>query len=104
VIGAVSRVTGIMNEIAVASSQQSTGIDQVGQAIAQMDGVTQHNAALVEEATAAAQSLQDQALKLDQAVAVFKLNSTQQLARSSLIKSGYTGLLEPAPLFNRQPI
>ncbi len=67
------RVTGIMSEIAAASDEQSKGIDQVGQAVTQMDEVTQQNAALVEEAAAAAQSLQDQALKLNAAVAVFSM-------------------------------
>jgi methyl-accepting chemotaxis protein len=66
-------VTGIMSEIAAASDEQSKGIDQVGQAVTQMDEVTQQNAALVEEAAAAAQSLQDQALKLNAAVAVFSM-------------------------------
>ncbi|RKE39625.1 methyl-accepting chemotaxis sensory transducer with TarH sensor [Paraburkholderia sp. BL23I1N1] len=70
---AVSRVTDIMSEIAAASDEQSKGIDQVGQAVTQMDEVTQQNAALVEEAAAAAQSLQDQALKLNAAVAVFSM-------------------------------
>jgi len=75
VISAVSRVTGIMSEITAASNEQSQGIEQIGQAITQMDGVTQQNAALVEEAAAAAQSLQDQAARLNEAVAVFRLNS-----------------------------
>jgi methyl-accepting chemotaxis protein len=73
IIHAVSRVTDIMSEIAAASDEQSKGIDQVGQAVTQMDEVTQQNAALVEEAAAAAQSLQDQALKLNSAVAVFSM-------------------------------
>jgi methyl-accepting chemotaxis protein len=73
IIDAVSRVTDIMNEIAAASIQQSKGIDQVGQAVTQMDEVTQQNAALVEEAAAAAHSLQDQALRLNAAVAVFSV-------------------------------
>ncbi|MGA7811890.1 methyl-accepting chemotaxis protein [Caballeronia sp.] len=73
IIHAVSLVTGIMSEIAVASDEQSKGIDQVGQAVTQMDEVTQQNAALVEEAAAAAQSLQDQAFKLNAAVAVFSV-------------------------------
>jgi uncharacterized phage infection (PIP) family protein YhgE len=64
-----------MSEIAAASQEQSTGIEQVNQAITQMDDVTQQNAALVEEAAAAAESLQDQAAKLAEAVSVFKLDS-----------------------------
>ena len=73
IIGAVQRVTDIMGEIAAASTEQSSGIDQVARAVTQMDEVTQQNAALVEEAAAAAQSLEDQATKLRTAVAVFQL-------------------------------
>jgi methyl-accepting chemotaxis protein-1 (serine sensor receptor) len=73
IIGAVQRVTDIMGEIAAASEEQSSGIDQVARAVTQMDEVTQQNAALVEEAAAAASSLEDQAGKLRQAVAVFHL-------------------------------
>ncbi|QBC32263.1 methyl-accepting chemotaxis protein [Pandoraea sp. XY-2] len=71
---AVSRVTNIMGEIAAASDEQSRGIEQVGRAIAQMDSVTQQNAALVEEAAAAAQSLEQQATTLISAVTLFKLD------------------------------
>ncbi|MDR5842297.1 methyl-accepting chemotaxis protein [Caballeronia sp. LZ031] len=83
IIGAVQRVTDIMGEIAAASEEQSSGIDQVARAVTQMDEVTQQNAALVEEAAAAAQSLEDQAGRLRQAVAVFQLaegagNAVQQ--------------------------
>ncbi|NGM87486.1 HAMP domain-containing protein [Parapusillimonas sp. SGNA-6] len=69
----VEKVTAIVKEISLASEEQSTGIDQVNMAVAQMDGVTQQNAALVEEAAAAAASLQEQAHRLSQAVAVFKI-------------------------------
>jgi methyl-accepting chemotaxis protein len=62
-----------MGEITSASLEQSSGIEQVNQAIGQMDQVTQQNAALVEEAAAAAASLHDQADALTQVVAVFKL-------------------------------
>ncbi|TFW28054.1 methyl-accepting chemotaxis protein [Duganella callida] len=73
-VGNVHQVTTIVGEIAVASREQSEGIDQVNQAVAQMDQVTQQNAALVEEAAAATQSLQDQASDLQQTVSVFKIN------------------------------
>jgi methyl-accepting chemotaxis protein I, serine sensor receptor len=76
IIGAVRRVTGIMEEIAQACEDQSRGIEDVALAVAQMDGVTQQNAALVEEATAAALSLDEQASNLNQAVSVFSLDST----------------------------
>jgi methyl-accepting chemotaxis protein len=72
VVNAVKRVTDIMGEISAASTEQSQGIEQVNRAITQMDETTQQNAALVEEAAAAAESLQDQAASLSQAVAVFK--------------------------------
>jgi len=72
-VGNVHQVTQIVGEIAVASREQSDGIDQVNQAVAQMDQVTQQNAALVEEAAAATQSLQDQAAELQQTVSVFKI-------------------------------
>jgi len=73
IISAVRRVTDIMGEIAAASKEQSGGIDQVALAVSQMDETTQQNAALVEEATAASQSLEDQAGKLREAVSVFHL-------------------------------
>ncbi|AJX34693.1 methyl-accepting chemotaxis protein [Burkholderia oklahomensis] len=71
---AVARVTDIMGEIAAASAEQSRGIDQVNLAITQMDQVTQQNAALVEEAAAASQSLEDQGRELKQAVAFFRVD------------------------------
>ncbi|AOI93958.1 methyl-accepting chemotaxis protein [Burkholderia pseudomultivorans] len=74
VIGAVQRVTDIMGEIAAASEEQSGGIDQVARAVAQMDEVTQQNAALVEEAAAAAQSLDEQAARLRETVSVFRVD------------------------------
>ncbi|WP_308419459.1 methyl-accepting chemotaxis protein [Chitinibacter fontanus] len=70
----IKRVTDIMGEISAASVEQSSGIGQVNQAIIQMDEVTQQNAALVEEASAAAESLEEQAQNLAEAVSVFKLN------------------------------
>ncbi|HCM9498777.1 TPA: Tar ligand binding domain-containing protein [Enterobacter asburiae] len=73
IVNAVTRVTDIMGEIASASDEQSRGIDQVGQAVAEMDRVTQQNASLVEESAAAAAALEDQAARLNEAVAVFKI-------------------------------
>jgi len=66
-------VTDIMGEISAASSEQSAGVAQVGEAVTQMDRATQQNAALVEESAAAAESLKQQAQQLVQVVAVFKL-------------------------------
>ena len=73
VVESVRRVTDIMSEIMAASQEQSAGIEQVNQAIGQMDEVTQQNAALVEEAAAASASMQDEARRLSDAVGVFKL-------------------------------
>ena len=73
VVASVKRVTDIMSEISNASQEQSRGIEQVNMSIIEMDSMTQQNAALVEEAAAAAQSLQDQANELGRVVSIFKL-------------------------------
>ncbi|HEY1610551.1 MAG TPA: methyl-accepting chemotaxis protein [Paraburkholderia sp.] len=75
IVQAISRVTDIMGEIAAASAEQSDGIAQVGRAVTNMDEVTQQNAALVEEAAAAATSLQEQAARLHEAVGAFRVNA-----------------------------
>jgi methyl-accepting chemotaxis protein len=73
ILASVTRVTDIMGEISAASSEQTRGIEHVGVAIAQMDSVTQQNAALVEQATAAAAALAGQADELKRAIGVFTL-------------------------------
>ena len=73
VVSAIERVTQIMGEISSANSEQSTGMAQIGEAVAQMDRTTQQNAALVEEGAAAAEQLKNQARQLVEAVAVFKV-------------------------------
>ncbi|WP_034915480.1 methyl-accepting chemotaxis protein [Erwinia sp. 9145] len=80
IVNAVTRVTDIMGEIASASDEQSRGIDQVGTAVTEMDRVTQQNASLVEESATAAAALEDQASRLTQAVAVFRLRKEQSLS------------------------
>jgi methyl-accepting chemotaxis protein len=75
ITSAINRVASVMSEISAASEQQLLGIEQVGQAITQMDQVTQQNAALVEEAAAAATSLQDQAHHLRQSISVFHVDA-----------------------------
>jgi methyl-accepting chemotaxis protein-2 (aspartate sensor receptor) len=75
IVGSIRRVSDIVGEITAASHEQTQGIEQINQAITQMDQVTQQNAALVEEAAAAAQSMQEQAGSLVQAVSVFKLEA-----------------------------
>lgn len=74
IIGAVARVTDIMGEISAASAEQRSGIEQVSRAVTQMDETTQQNAALVEQASAAASALEQQADGLRQAVAAFRVD------------------------------
>jgi methyl-accepting chemotaxis protein len=73
IVKSIGQVTVIMNEIANASEEQRAGIEQVNHAIVEMDRVTQQNAALVEQASAAAQAMQDQAGELEQVVGTFRL-------------------------------
>ncbi|MES2012217.1 MAG: methyl-accepting chemotaxis protein [Pseudomonadota bacterium] len=80
IVSSVQRVTDIMSEIAAASGEQSAGIDQVNNAITSMDEVTQQNAALVEQAAAAAESLVEQAIQLSNVVSVFKLDTGAYLS------------------------
>jgi hypothetical protein len=80
VVGAIRRVTHIMAEISAASSQQSLGVAQVGEAVAQVDRATQQNAALVEEIASSATRLSSQAEALVTAVEVFKLTRAERAA------------------------
>jgi len=75
VVTSVERITHIMSEIATASAEQGAGIEQVNQAVTQMDDMTQQNAALVEQTAAASASLQQQAQALVQSMSVFKLDN-----------------------------
>ncbi|EDO6203003.1 HAMP domain-containing protein [Salmonella enterica] len=85
IVDAVKRVTDIMLDIAAASDEQSRGIVQVSQAISEMDKVTQQNASLVEEASAAAVSLEEQAARLTQAVDAFRLQNTGTATHSTFL-------------------
>ena len=84
IVQSVQRVTDMIGEITAASSEQSSGISQVNQAVGNLDQMTQQNAALVEESAAAAQSLREQAEHLAQVVSVFKVNG-----------AAYTGVAPP---------
>ena len=95
IVQAVTRVTDIMSEIASASDEQSRGISQVGTAVSEMDRVTQQNASLVEESTSAAASLEEQAHRLNQAVAVFQL--AQQLATQEVKREAKAPIVIKAP-------
>jgi len=95
IVESIRRVTDIMSEITAASQEQTSGIEQVNVAIGQMDDTTQQNAALVEEAAAAAQSMQNQAGNLSMAVSVFKLNSNSGQLSKRIGNAGRQG--KPAP-------
>ncbi len=81
IVGSVQRVSDIINEISLASTEQSDGIGQVSGAVGELDRMTQQNAALVEQSAAATESLKEQATKLAQVVGVFKL--AEEEARTS---------------------
>jgi methyl-accepting chemotaxis protein len=88
VVASVKRVTDIMSEISLAGQEQSAGIAQVNQAIAQMDHVTQQNAALVEEAAAAAEAMQAQAQQLSEVVSTFRLARDQRYGKTTRQAAG----------------
>ena len=73
IISSVNKVHTLMEQISVASEEQGRGIGQVGQAVTEMDGVTQQNAALVQEVAAAAQSMEEQTVHLEKIVTSFKI-------------------------------
>ncbi len=97
IVEAVRRVTDIMAEIAAASDEQSRGIQQVSQAVTEMDNVTQQNASLVEQASAAAASLEDQAGKLTQAVAAFRLSDAPAAPTQTAVRAGAVKAPPPPP-------
>ena len=86
IVSSVERVTSIMTEIMVAGEEQSEGINQINQAIVSMDEVTQQNAALVEEAAAAANAMQEQAAQLEEMVSTFKLDSTPRIGMRAALR------------------
>ena len=113
IVTSVKHVADIMGEITAASQEQSTGITEVNRAITQMDEITQQNAALVEEAAAAAESLQEQAGLLAQAVSVFKLSGgdhehaharvTVPVAPSKIVHSKAVAAPTSTPLKTTRP-
>ena len=92
IVASVQQVTDVMGEISAASHEQSLGIEEVNKAIALMDQVTQQNAALVEEATAAVTTLQEQAVSLTRAVGVFQLEAPDA--------AGSVAAAAPSPALN----
>tara|TARA_R110002153_G_scaffold211291_10_gene363951 strand:+ start:998 stop:3172 length:2175 start_codon:yes stop_codon:yes gene_type:complete len=104
IVTAIKRVNDIMSEIAAASSEQATGIQEVNNAVVQMDEMTQQNAALVEEAAAAADSMRQQSGQLAQRVAVFKVGqqsfssaSTSSNSMASFPTSSPRAISGPGP-------
>jgi methyl-accepting chemotaxis protein len=98
VVASVKRVTDIMSEIMMASQEQSSGIEQINNAVTQMDDVTQQNAALVEEAAAAAQAMQEQVNSLNEVVSVFRVETGSGVARPALqMLAGAVAPPRPAP-------
>ena len=107
IVTQVGRVNDLIGEISAASMEQSTGIGQIGDAVTQLDQVTQQNAALVEESAAAAESLKVQAAQLAQVVSVFRLGAADEaiapaavLARATPAAAGLVaprGAAKPAP-------
>jgi methyl-accepting chemotaxis protein len=96
IVESIRRVTDIMGEITAATGEQAAGIEQINQAITQMDDVTQQNAALVEEAAAAAKALQDQAGGLSQLVSVFKVGAQYDASMTAVTTSAGARSVRPA--------
>jgi methyl-accepting chemotaxis protein len=103
IVQGIAQVTSIMGEITSASAEQSAGIEQVNQAITEMDQVTQQNAALVEEASAAAEAMQEQAAGLSQVVSVFKLDGMAQVTAARPVVRPAPPARRPAPVAPARP-
>jgi methyl-accepting chemotaxis protein len=97
IVTSVKKVSDIVAEIAAASREQSSGIDQVNKAVGQMDEVTQQNAALVEEATAAAQSMATQARDLNTLMAAYRVESSYNSSRSHEPRATPSVQRKPSP-------
>ncbi|MBH1385403.1 chemotaxis protein, partial [Stenotrophomonas maltophilia] len=108
IVASVQRVTDIMAEISAASQEQSAGIEQVNQTVVQMDETTQQNAALVEEATAAARAMEDQAAQLADAVAIFRLDNQVSAAVKAVAErvepARITPVARPQPTSTPTPV
>ena len=106
IVSSIRRVADIMSEISAASIEQSSGIEQVNLAVSQMDENTQKNAALVEEAAAAAESLEEQASVLLDAVSIFHLDGSAARAPARLAAAapaGQVAIVLPKPVAAPQP-
>ncbi|HJU99770.1 MAG TPA: methyl-accepting chemotaxis protein [Burkholderiaceae bacterium] len=104
VVSSIQRVTDIMSEISAATGEQTAGLEQINQAIIEMDNVTQQNAALVEQAAAAAQAMQDQALSLEQTISVFKLDGAPSPAIQASRPAAFATAAPPAAPARALPV
>jgi methyl-accepting chemotaxis protein len=100
----INEVTGKINQIAHASNEQTAGISQVHQAITSIDSVTQQNAALVEQTSAAAESMRDQATNLMEKMAFFKTTSARQSGRANALAAKTTSPSLAAPIKSEKPV
>lgn len=98
IVTGIHKVSDVVSEISSASSEQSAGIEQINQAVVHMDETTQQNAALVEEAAAAASALQDQAEKLTELVSFFKLREMGGASKRSVSRTTQTTAPAPKPV------
>jgi methyl-accepting chemotaxis protein len=104
IVGSVRRVSDIIGEITASSAEQRDNIAQISQAVRQLDQMTQQNAALVEQSTAASESLREQASGLSRAVSQFKLSggmSTGPAAAEPMPAPGRVGSAQQAPALGR---
>ncbi|MFC5499206.1 methyl-accepting chemotaxis protein [Caenimonas terrae] len=102
IVSSVTKVSGLIAEIAVASQEQSGGIGQINTAITQMDQVVQQNASLVEEATAATESMKDQASSLLQMVSKFKLRGSAAIMQNSAPRTASGSMSAPMQIRGRE--
>jgi methyl-accepting chemotaxis protein len=103
VVASVQRVTDIMADISSAGDEQSAGIEQINQAVSEMDTVTQQNAALVEEAAAAAEAMQNQAANLERVVSVFRLDGAHRGVVTAAVAPRKPAAKAPSPALARAP-
>ena len=109
IVDSVHKVSSIVGQIAAASDEQRAGIEQVNQAIVQMDQVTQQNASLVEQAAAAAEAMQDQAARLAEAVGVFRTGeaaavASRPVARARMVTRAPVKVLAATPAKSARPV
>jgi methyl-accepting chemotaxis protein len=97
IVGSIKKVSDIVAEIAAASREQSSGIEQVNKAVMQMDEMTQQNAALVEEGTAASQSMADQARRLNEMMDRYRLDDAQERASAAGVRLAPAERAAPPP-------